>query len=125
MSSPLVGTYLGDGVYATCDGLMIRLTVEREGGLEAVYLEPNVYLALVAYADRLGWARPDLPTGPVQPYGPGAICDECGHFAERHQPAYCSGVPFGHEACACAGMLWLRVRWPRPYLPAPEGLTAG
>lgn len=60
-------------------------------------------------------------TEPVQPYGPGAICEECGHFSGRHDEDGCPGVL---NACACKGMLWLGTRWPRPWLPAPEGLVA-
>jgi hypothetical protein len=57
---------------------------------------------------------------PEQPYGPGAMCDECGHFAGRHDEDGCTGVS---KPCTCAGMLWLGTRWPRPWLPAPEGLS--
>lgn len=56
---------------------------------------------------------------PEQPYGPGAICEECGHFAGRHDPDGCPGVL---RDCACRGMLWRKVRWPRPWLAAPDGL---
>lgn len=69
-----------------------------------------------------------LNDSPEQPYGPGAICDECGHFANRHGEHGCdtsdlvaSGIRM--TPCECAGMLWLGERWPRPWLPAPEGLT--
>jgi hypothetical protein len=55
---------------------------------------------------------------PMQPYGPGAFCDDCGHFAGRHDPGGCSGVS---EPCPCLAMLWRGYRWPRPWLPAPEG----
>lgn len=60
--------------------------------------------------------------GPEQPYGPGAICEACGHFAERHAPAPsgCGGI----KGCDCTAMLWQGVRWPRPWLPAPDGLVA-
>jgi hypothetical protein len=43
-------TYIGDGVYAEFDGLMIKLTTERENGEHVIYLEPEVYGALAAYA---------------------------------------------------------------------------
>jgi hypothetical protein len=39
--------YLGDGVYAAMDLGMIRLRTEGN----VIYLEPEVYAALVAYAD--------------------------------------------------------------------------
>jgi hypothetical protein len=57
---------------------------------------------------------------PEQPYGPGAMCDDCGHFAGRHNEDGCPGI---NNGCDCAGMLWLGTRWPRPWLPAPEGLA--
>jgi len=55
------------------------------------------------------------------PYGPGALCEECGHFAARHGAGGCTGVT---ASCGCAGMRWLGVLWPRPWLPAPDGLVA-
>lgn len=60
---------------------------------------------------------PDLP---VQPYSPGALCETCGHFAGRHGPEGCLWI----DGCLCKAMLWLDVRWPRPWLPAPEGLIS-
>jgi hypothetical protein len=59
---------------------------------------------------------------PEQPYGPGAICAQCGHFAGRHDQTGCSGVK---KTCDCVGMLWMGLRWPRPWLPAPEGMMTG
>lgn len=74
---------------------------------------------------------------PEQPYGPGAMCDDCGHFAMRHGPEVRQGkknklpgcdtrdlvnAGIRDKPCPCRGMLWLGVRWPRPELPAPEGL---
>ena len=47
-------TYLGDGLYASFDGLGIELTTEN--GIETtntVYLEPEVYGALVMFRDRV------------------------------------------------------------------------
>lgn len=55
------GDYLGDGVFATFDGWHIVLTVERDGRDERVYLGPEVYQALVRYADGRGYVRPDAP----------------------------------------------------------------
>jgi hypothetical protein len=65
---------------------------------------------------------------PEQPYGPGGICDDCGHFAGRHGPDGCDtsdlvAKGIRKKPCSCKGMLWLDVRWPRPWLPAPEGMT--
>lgn len=58
-------------------------------------------------------------TKPLHPYGPGAFCDECGHFAARHDPNGCS---WPDHPCPCKGMLWGGYRWYRPWLDAPEGL---
>jgi hypothetical protein len=47
-------TYLGDGVYASCDGYHIRLTTEN--GIETtneIFLEPAVARKLLEYYDRL------------------------------------------------------------------------
>jgi hypothetical protein len=56
-----------------------------------------------------------------QPYGPGAVCETCGHFAERHDA---DGCHWPDRHCDCRVMRWEAVSWPRPWLPAPEGLTA-
>lgn len=56
-----------------------------------------------------------------QPYGPGAICDECGHFAARHDEDGCHGVDpakgcrFGKRRKPCKGMMWQGTRWLRPW----------
>jgi hypothetical protein len=48
-------TYLGDGVYCSFDGYQLWLrTADRAGTLQKVALEPNVYRALVRYAQDLG-----------------------------------------------------------------------
>lgn len=50
-------SYLGDGVYAAADSGMIRLTVGHHDPRLAdheLFLEPEVYAALVAYA-KLVW----------------------------------------------------------------------
>lgn len=52
----LDGEYLGDGVYATHDGYMIALKVQRGERVETVYLEPAVLAALNEYAKREGLA---------------------------------------------------------------------
>lgn len=70
------------------------------------------------------------PELPEQPYGPAAICDTCGHFAGRHDEKGCRGMNDDYDChCAprrghCQGFLWKGVIWPRPWLPAPEGLKA-
>jgi hypothetical protein len=46
-------TYLGDGLYACCDGDMIWLRAPREGIDHVVALEPAVYHALVDYAGQV------------------------------------------------------------------------
>jgi hypothetical protein len=48
--------YLGDGLYASFDGWSIKLRAPREGGDHVVYLEPDLYQALTAYAARC-WRR--------------------------------------------------------------------
>lgn len=42
-------TYLGDGLYASFDGFMIKLRAPRETDHE-VYLEPHVLKNLMGYA---------------------------------------------------------------------------
>lgn len=52
-------TYLGDGCYAEFDGFAIDLTTSN--GLEVtnrIYLEPEVYLALVAFRQKCVGAAP-------------------------------------------------------------------
>lgn len=60
-------TYLGDGCYASFDGFAITLTTEN--GIETtnrVYLEPEVYIALVRYRNRMvGALEPARPNGPA------------------------------------------------------------
>jgi hypothetical protein len=59
-----------------------------------------------------------------QPYGPGAMCDHCGHFAARHDEDGCHfDRPDPEDDCGCPVMRWLDVDWPRPWLPAPDGLS--
>lgn len=60
---------------------------------------------------------------PEQPYGPGAFCGTCGHFAGRHGPDGCSGIE-GPCKSRCEAMQWNGYKWPRPWLPAPEGLRS-
>lgn len=54
MSEAQNETYLGDGLYASCNGYQIVLRAPREGGDHFVALEPPVYNALVQFARNLG-----------------------------------------------------------------------
>jgi hypothetical protein len=46
--------YLGDGVYVDFDGYQLVLTSEDGiSVLNTIYLEPNVYTALIAYVEKL------------------------------------------------------------------------
>ena len=53
-------TYLGDSVYASMDGGMIKLVADRT---QVIYLEPEVYRALVRYAAANGITPPATMTG--------------------------------------------------------------
>jgi hypothetical protein len=44
--------YLGDGLYARFDGCSIELSASQAHGMQAVYLDWNVYRALVGFAQR-------------------------------------------------------------------------
>ena len=54
-------TYLGDGLYASFDGYNIALRAPREHDDHIVYLEPNVFQALIAFVDDLKKARGGTP----------------------------------------------------------------
>jgi hypothetical protein len=62
-------------------------------------------------------------------YGPGAICDTCGHFAAHHDEHGCHGVTqpkgcvYGIDGQPCGVFRWQGRDWPRPWLPEPEGLA--
>lgn len=43
-------TYIGDGVYASYSGGMIKLRAERDGRDEVIWLEPDVFSALAQFA---------------------------------------------------------------------------
>lgn len=46
--------YLGDGVYADFDGYQLVLTTEHGvRTTNTIYLEPDVYAALMRYAERV------------------------------------------------------------------------
>lgn len=51
-------TYLGDGVYASFDGDMIRIWTMRHETEHFIYLERSVYDALRAYGARLWELKP-------------------------------------------------------------------
>jgi hypothetical protein len=44
--------YLGDGLYASVEGGMIKLRAPREGGDSVIWLDPEVWAALVQWVDR-------------------------------------------------------------------------
>ena len=52
----------------------------------------------------------------------GGFCDTCGHFAGRHGPDGC-GFPKPSGPCPCLVMTWQGTAWPRPWLPAPDGMA--
>lgn len=70
--------------------------------------------------DRLGGVEEPTPRVPRQP-DIGGFCDDCGHLAARHDTDGCSGIK---RACRCKVMQWDGYKWPRPWLPAPEGLRS-
>jgi len=49
METELEKTYLGDGVYVSCDGYHIIVQTDDSG---PVYLDPHVFDSLVDYAAR-------------------------------------------------------------------------
>lgn len=52
-------TYIGDGVYASCDGYQVWIRAERDGCQNTVALEPEVMRGLIRYATNLhpNWAK--------------------------------------------------------------------
>ena len=57
----------------------------------------------------------------------GGFCDDCGHFAARHGEEGCDTSDLVKRGirtklCNCVAMKWRGRQWPRPWLPAPEGL---
>jgi hypothetical protein len=46
-------TYLGDGLYASCDGYMICLRAPRGDRDDLVYLEPQVFVELFRMAHKI------------------------------------------------------------------------
>ena len=53
-------TYIGDAVYASFDGDMIRLRT-GDGNRQVIYLDPSVMRSLVEYAKRVGMVRESAP----------------------------------------------------------------
>lgn len=49
--------YLGDGLYASYDGFMITLSTERLAGKHFVALEPQVFEALIQFAQKIEWLK--------------------------------------------------------------------
>lgn len=50
-------SYLGDGLYARLDeGHQIELRAPRLNGEHRVYLEPEVFIALIRFAHQIGWS---------------------------------------------------------------------
>lgn len=47
-------TYIGDGVYASFDGYMIKLRADRDFQSHVIYLEQEVYESLVDFTRRFG-----------------------------------------------------------------------
>lgn len=45
-------TYIGDGLYASYDGYMLKLRAPRIGGDHEVYLEPDVMQEFMAFVER-------------------------------------------------------------------------
>jgi hypothetical protein len=50
--------YLGDGVYVGFDGYRIVLSAENGVTTQEIVLEPEVWAALAAWVEALGYARP-------------------------------------------------------------------
>lgn len=92
-----------------------RATDEQIDGLVALAEE---------YGRRLREARTEAVAAVLEQPPIGGLCEECGHLAGRHRGERCHFPRHVDNPCTCAGMLWLGRRWPRPWLPAPDGLTA-
>lgn len=46
-------TYLGDGVYAEFENDMIKLTTERGGYTETIFIEEEVWYSLLSFVKRV------------------------------------------------------------------------
>lgn len=51
-------TYIGDGVYASYSGGMIKLRTERDGHNETIWLEPEVFDSLLKFARQFWTLKP-------------------------------------------------------------------
>lgn len=51
-------TYLGDGLYVSFDGFMVKLRAPRSDGDHEVYLEPSVLQAFLDYLKEKRIVRP-------------------------------------------------------------------
>ena len=51
-------SYLGDGVYATDDGHQIELRLDHHEAPVVVYIDEEVWKALIHYGARMGWDVP-------------------------------------------------------------------
>lgn len=56
MSNEWEKVYIGDGVYASWDGMSVLLETERDNGTHYIYLEPEHIRNLI----NLVWTDPDM-----------------------------------------------------------------
>ena len=69
----LAKRYLGDSVYVEVESGMLKLTTSNgEGDLEMIYLEVEVYEALVAFYEEAA-----LRVRQDDPHPPDCLCDPC------------------------------------------------
>jgi hypothetical protein len=53
----MLDEYLGDGLYASVDGGMIKLRAPRSDGEHWIALEPETFVKLIKYAHSIGWGN--------------------------------------------------------------------
>lgn len=64
----MIEVYLGDGLYASHDGYILKLRAPREFGDHVVYLEESVWKALLKFmADRATKENPTTPSDKAEP----------------------------------------------------------
>ena len=56
-------TYVGDGVYASYNGGMIKLRTERDGRNEVIWLEPDTFDGVLRFARQFWTFDPNINTG--------------------------------------------------------------